>query len=80
MGLTYLQIAIGNPAAPDRTKPVESLIDSGADYSVVQTAVLERLGIGRLSEQEFRLADGTRIRRSKGIALFRYEGMVGERA
>ena len=77
MGLTSLQIEVANPATPDSTKPVEFLIDSGAVYSVVQTAVLERLGIGRLREQEFRLADGTRIRRHKGVALFRYEQRIG---
>jgi hypothetical protein len=35
-------------------------------YSMVPTPVLERLGIKPLTEQDFRLADGTKIVRKKG--------------
>ena len=41
------------------------------------TPVLQRLGISPLDEQEFRLANGSRVTRKKGIALFRYEERVG---
>ena len=77
MGLTYLEIEVGNPADPDTTERVQFLIDSGAVYSVVPTSMLERLGIRPLSEQQFRLANGTTMTRKKGIALFRYEERVG---
>ena len=59
------------------TESVEFLIDSGAVHSVVPSAVLERLGIQVLDEQEFRLANGDKIVRRKGGALFRYSGSVG---
>jgi len=77
MGLTVLKIEVGNPANPDVTEELEFLIDSGAIYSVVPTPVLERLGIKPLSKQEFRLADGSRIARKKGVALFKYGDMIG---
>lgn len=77
MGLTVLEIEVGNPANPEVTEKVEFLIDSGAVYSVVPTAVLERLGIKPLIEEEFRLANGSKIARKKGIALFRYGTRVG---
>ncbi len=77
MGLTVLEIEVGNPAKPEVTEKVELLIDSGAIYSVVPIALLEKLGIKPLIEQEFRLADGTKIVRKKGGALFRYGGRVG---
>lgn len=77
MGLTVLEIEIGNPANPDVTEEVELLIDSGALYSVVPTPILERLGIKPLAEQEFRLANGDKVVRRKGIALFRYGERVG---
>lgn len=77
MGLTFLEIEVGNPSSPDVTEKIESLIDSGAIYSVVPTAVLEGLGIKPVAEQEFRLADGSKIARKKGIALFRYGDRVG---
>ena len=77
MGLTMLGLEVGNPASPQATEKVEFLIDSGAIYSVVPTPILERLGIQPLTAQEFRLADGTKITRQKGIALFKYGDRIG---
>jgi aspartyl protease family protein len=77
MGLTFLKIAVGNPARPTETETVECLIDSGAVYSVIPSAVLERLGIEPLGEQTFVLANGAEVVRKKGIALYRYEDRVG---
>ena len=77
MGLTVLEIEVGNPANPDITERIEFLIDSGAIYSVVPSEVLGRLGIRPLVAQEFRLANGTKITRKKGGALFKYSDRVG---
>jgi predicted aspartyl protease len=77
MGLTILEVEVGNPANPDITRKVELLIDSGAIYSVIPTPVLEGLGIKPLVEQEFRLADGSKITRRKGNALFKYGDRIG---
>ena len=77
MGLTTLEIDVGNPANPEVTEKVEFLIDSGAVYSVVPAQILERLGIKPLMTQEFRLADGSKIARKKGVAIFKYGDRVG---
>lgn len=77
MGLTVLEIEVGNPAKPEKTEKIEFLIDSGAIYSVVPTAVLKKLGIKPVAEKEFRLANGTKIMRKKGIALFKYGDSIG---
>lgn len=77
MGLTVLEIEVGNPAKPDTTEKVEFLIDSGAIYSVVPRRILKKLGIKPIVKQEFRLANGEKIIRDKGIALFRYQHRVG---
>ena len=77
MGLTTIEIEVGNPANPEVTEKLEFLIDSGAVYSVVPTPLLEKLGIKPLTEQRFRLADGSKIDRKKGIALFKYGDLVG---
>ena len=45
MGLTVLEVEVGNPANPEVTRKVELLIDSGAIYSVIPTPVLEGLGL-----------------------------------
>ncbi len=77
MGLTVLEMEVGNPADPEMTEKIEFLIDSGAIYSVVPTPILEKLGIKPLAEQQFRLADGSKIVRKKGVALFKYKDRVG---
>jgi clan AA aspartic protease len=77
VALTTLTLEVANPAAPEVTEKVELLVDSGAIYSVVPQAVLERLGIRPLATEEFRLADGSKLVRKKGGALFKYGERVG---
>jgi len=77
MGLTFLDIEVGNPAAPDKTVKVRFLIDSGAVYSVVPSETLQKLGISTLAEEEYILANGESIFRKKGIALFKYMDRMG---
>ena len=77
MGLTVLEIEVSSPATPDVAETVEFLIDSGAVYSVVPTEILEGLGIRPLTEQSFRLTDGTQISRQKGVAVFKYGDRIG---
>ena len=77
MGLTVLEVEVGNPSTPEVTKKLEFLIDSGAVYSVVPGGILEELGIKPLVKQEFRLADGTKIVRQKGGAFFKYGEKIG---
>lgn len=77
MGLTFLEIEIGNPSKPKIREKIKFLIDSGAIYSVVPKKILEKLGIKPIGEQEFRLADGTKIKRKKGGAIFKYGKRIG---
>src|SRR5216684_360471 len=78
MGITVLEIEVANPARPSVAKKIDFLVDSGAIYSVVPASVLRKLGIKPLrAKEEFRLADGSKIERRKGIALFRYERKEG---
>ena len=77
MGIAYLDLQVENPAASDMSESVRGLIDSGAIYSAIPAATLERLGIEPKGEQAFTLADGSTIRRKKGVALFRYGDRFG---
>jgi clan AA aspartic protease len=72
VGLTTLEVEVGNPAHPERTRTIDLLVDSGAIHSVVPAHILEELGIRPLGEQGFRLADGTKGVRKKGVAIFKY--------
>ena len=77
MGLTHLDIQIGNPSDPDTTVTVKMLVDSGAAYSVAPASILDGLGIRPHSEQRYRLADGSVIARKRGTALFKYGDRSG---
>jgi predicted aspartyl protease len=77
MGLTYIQASIANPARPRRSARLEFLVDSGAQYSVVPTPVLRRLGIRPGKTKVFIFADGTKIKRRLGEARFRLNGEEG---
>ena len=77
MGLTVLKIEVGNPANPGITEEIEFLVDSGAIYSVVPAEILKKLEIKPIAEEEFRLANGEKIVRKKGIALFKYGNKIG---
>ena len=52
-------------------------VDSGAVYSVVPGTILRRLGIKPHSSRTFTLADGTRIKRRIGDAVFLIDGERG---
>lgn len=77
MGLTYVHLTIANPTKPRRTARVKFLVDSGAAYSVVPTAVLRRLAIKPVRTKTFILADGSEVKRSLGEAVFRLDGEQG---
>ena len=77
MGITFLELEVASPANPAASERLEFLVDSGAIYSVVPAVVLDRLGIEPVAEQEFRLANGAKVRRRRGIALFRLGDRVG---
>ena len=77
MGLVFLDIAIANPAQSENFQTEHFLIDSGAIYSVVQRPVLEALDIRPHSRRTFTLANGDRIERDMGDALFRYKDHRG---
>jgi clan AA aspartic protease len=77
MGLTHVDLAIANPAHPEREARLQLLVDSGAAYSVVPSAILHGLGIQPTGQRRFVLADGTEIVRRTGVALFRFRGEEG---
>lgn len=77
MGITFLDVDIGNPADPETTLTVEFMVDSGAIYTVAPASVLHELGIKPISEEKFWLAKGEKIVRKRGIAFFRFGDKVG---
>jgi clan AA aspartic protease len=77
VGITYLDVELGNPADPDTTLNVEFMVDSGATYTVAPSAVLDELGIKPISDEKFWLTNGEKIVRKRGGAFFKYRDKVG---
>lgn len=77
MALITLTARIANISAPDRTEPVELVVDSGAVCSVVRGDVLSRLAVSPDRRESFILANGERLERRVGYAMFYYEDRKG---
>lgn len=77
MGVTYLPISISHPGNPQKSTKLDFMVDSGAVYSVVPSPVLVQLGIKPDEERAFILANGQTMKRSIGIARFRYKDRTG---
>ncbi|HEY3043504.1 MAG TPA: retroviral-like aspartic protease family protein [Vicinamibacterales bacterium] len=78
MSLTHISVKVGNPANGGAAEEVQCLVDSGAIYSLIPSAVLARLGIEAHSSRDFVLANGDVIRRQLATATFEYEGRRGD--
>jgi predicted aspartyl protease len=77
VGITYLDVDVGNPADTTKTLTIEFMVDSGAIYTVAPSTVLDELGIKPISQETYWLANGEKIVRKRGIAFFRYGDKVG---
>ncbi|MEW6215738.1 MAG: aspartyl protease family protein [Nitrospirota bacterium] len=60
MGITYIS---GEVEGPTGRETVEFLIDSGATYSLLPLKVWQAIGLKPKRTLEFRLADGTTLKR-----------------
>jgi clan AA aspartic protease len=78
MGLTFVKVRVANPADPARAVEEQFLVDSGAVYSLVPRPTLEEIGIEPHSRRSFILANGERVEREIGSAIFEYQGQRGD--
>ena len=74
MGLTTVDVEVANPFDLSRKVTLFFLVDSGAAYSVIPSAVLESLGIEPARERTFILANGQPVRRRIGEARMTFQG------
>lgn len=63
----------------DRTKEVliEAVIDTGTSLSIIPREHLERIGVKPLWRRQFTLANGEKIERDIGVAIFNWNGYEG---
>ncbi|MEW6556904.1 MAG: aspartyl protease family protein [Elusimicrobiota bacterium] len=74
MGITYIKVKIG--AYPESKKTIETdlLVDTGAYFSVVPCELLTDAGIKPRRQQVFTLANGKKITRQVGYAVYKVNG------
>jgi clan AA aspartic protease len=77
MALTAQVLTVRPSRNSKRTEQVKFLVDSGAVYSLVPTAILRKLGLRPYRELSFSLADGTIVSRKIGDAYFEINGNRG---
>lgn len=61
MGITYVNGTVRGPTGKEAA--VDFLVDSGAAYSLIPHGTWTEIGLQPRREQEFRLADGSNVRR-----------------
>lgn len=74
MGTFSVKITVQNPADPSRSATVECLVDTGAAYSQLPSALLASLGMTPFDERPAVLADGRRTVCRVGRAEFALDG------
>jgi predicted aspartyl protease len=68
---------VANPVDGTQFTEQEMVVDAGAHMSVLPRALLEKLGIRPYVRRTFVLANGMRIERDVGLAVFTYGQFVG---
>ena len=77
IGITTVRVTLVNPHDDRRRTETDMVVDSGAIYSVVPTAILRRIGVAPRKTETFGLADGSSIRRKVGEVRFELQGREG---
>jgi predicted aspartyl protease len=72
-----VRVRLSHVADPDRYTDVDMIVDSGAIYSVVPAGSLRAIGVEPRGRETFWLADGRRVRRELGHAVFEIDGRRG---
>jgi predicted aspartyl protease len=78
MGLTYVSMKVPNPVDPSKSLEETFMVDSGAVYSLVPRRNLARIDLVPHSKRTFILANGEKIEREVGTAIFEYQGQRGD--
>ena len=73
MSIFRYSLGVGGPDT-NEFEQVDALVDTGATFTVVPSAMLNRLGVTATETVRFRLADGNTIQRSIGETQVRIEG------
>ncbi len=72
MGTFRVTIEVGDPETG--FEPIDTVVDTGASFTMLPRRMLERLGVSPHDRMEFILADGNRIERELGRTWVKING------
>ena len=75
MSIFRYPLEIGDPQG-EQFEQIDALVDTGATFTVIPSAILNRLGVEPSQRARFRLADNTVIQRAIGETQVRIEGQT----
>jgi len=76
MGTFTTKLKVWNPAQPEKAEELEALVDTGAAFSWVSRARLERLGVTPSRRMPFRTTDGRLLVRDLAIVHVGTNGYI----
>lgn len=74
MGITTISATITNLKDPNMKVRGKFMVDTGAAYTVLPLALVQKLQLKPVKTQEFTLADGTTVTRRLGHAMVEIDG------
>jgi len=74
MGTFTAKVRVWNPAHPETVEELELFVDTGAAYSWIARARLERLGVTPSRRMPFRTIEGRVLERDLGIIYVATDG------
>lgn len=74
MGLTDVTLTVSSPQDLEKAVKVSFLVDSGASFTSLPTAIVKQLDIKPEFEETFSLADASTITRKLGNAMVTWKG------
>jgi predicted aspartyl protease len=74
MGTFTAKLRVRNPASPEKVEEVEAFVDTGAAFSWISRARLERLGVGLSRRMPFRTIEGRVLERDMATVYLATDG------
>jgi hypothetical protein len=75
--MATIKVEIGDPRRPLKWQSIQLALPPRNIYTIIPAPVRNRIGIRPYIEDKFLMPDGSRVKRRKGVAKFRYMKKIG---
>ena len=74
MGFVKTRVRVSNPSKPSQSAELELLVDTGATFTLIPSALLKGIGVEADAKFKLRVADGRFIERGGSTVYVEVEG------